>query len=80
MYLGHAGERRILFYAPIVDEPVASGPGTTAAPANPDDILGAVYVSYPADELQNSYGTAYSTTESGRMVTSDQPLLASMGV
>lgn len=26
MYLGHAGERRILFYAPIVDEPVASGP------------------------------------------------------
>lgn len=42
MYLGHAGERRILFYAPIVDEPVASGPGTTAAPANPDDILGAV--------------------------------------
>ena len=61
MYLGHAGERHILFYAPIVDEPVASGPGTTAAPANPDDILGAVYVSYPADELQNSYGTAYSS-------------------
>ena len=30
-------------------------------PANPDDILGAVYVSYPADELQNSYGTAYSS-------------------
>ena len=32
MYLGHAGERRILFYAPIVDEPVASGPGTTPPP------------------------------------------------
>ena len=61
MYLGHAGERRILFYAPIVDEPVASGPGTTTTPADPDDVLGAVYVSYPADELQNSYGTAYSS-------------------
>ena len=32
MYLGHAGERRILFYAPIVDEPVASGSGTTPPP------------------------------------------------
>ena len=61
MYLGHAGERRILFYAPIVDAPVTAGPGTTATPADPGDVLGAVYVSYPADELQNSYGTAYSS-------------------
>ena len=61
MYLGHGGERRILFYAPIVDAPVTAGPGTAAAPADPDDVLGAVYVSYPADELQNSYGTAYSS-------------------
>ena len=29
MYLGHAGERRILFYAPIVDAPATAGPGTT---------------------------------------------------
>lgn len=57
MYLGHAGERRILFYAPIVDAPATAGPGTTTTPADPDDVLGAVYVSYPADELQNSYGT-----------------------
>ena len=61
MYLGHGGERRILFYAPIVDAPVTAGPGTTATPADPGDVLGAVYVSYPADELQNSYGTAYSS-------------------
>ena len=61
MYLGHAGERRILFYAPIVDAPATAGPGTTTTPADPDDVLGAVYVSYPADELQNSYGTAYSS-------------------
>lgn len=51
MYLGHGGERRILFYAPIVDAPVTAGPGTTATPADPGDVLGAVYVSYPADEL-----------------------------
>lgn len=38
-----------------------AGPGTTTTPADPDDVLGAVYVSYPADELQNSYGTAYSS-------------------
>lgn len=61
MYLGHGGERRILFYAPIVDAPVTAGPGTATTPADPDDVLGAVYVSYPADELQNSYGTAYSS-------------------
>lgn len=61
MYLGHAGERRILFYAPIVEAPVAASPGAAAAPVSPDDVLGAVYVSYPADELQNSYGTAYSS-------------------
>ncbi|MFR7403110.1 MAG: hypothetical protein ACLUW6_00065 [Coriobacteriaceae bacterium] len=36
-------------------------PRTTTTPADPDDVLGAVYVSYPADELQNSYGTAYSS-------------------
>ena len=51
MYLGHGGERRILFYAPIVDAPAPAGPGTTATPADPGDVLGAVYVSYPADEL-----------------------------
>ena len=61
MYLGHAGERRILFYAPIVEAPVAASPGAAAAPVSPDDVLGAVYVSYPADELQNSYGTTYSS-------------------
>ena len=32
MYLGHGGERRILFYAPIVDAPVTAGPGTTPPP------------------------------------------------
>ena len=42
MYLGHAGERRILFYAPIVDAPATAGPGTTTTPADPDDVLGAV--------------------------------------
>ena len=46
---------------PIVDAPATAGPGTTTTPADPDDVLGAVYVSYPADELQNSYGTAYSS-------------------
>ena len=61
MYLGHAGERRILFYAPIVEAPVAASPGAAAAPVSPNDVLGAVYVSYPADELQNSYGTTYSS-------------------
>ena len=46
---------------PIVDAPATAGPGTTTTPADPDDVLGAVYVSYPADELQNPYGTAYSS-------------------
>ena len=34
MYLGHAGERRILFYAPIVEAPVAASPGAAAAPVS----------------------------------------------
>ena len=93
VYPGLGGERRILFYAPIVRESAhggandsarASDADATADPAgtgeaipddetagaaiaagtgtpDPADVIGAVYVSYPADELQNSYGTAYSS-------------------
>lgn len=50
MYLGHGGERRILFYAPIVTPPSPRAPERRHT-RGPGDVLGAVYVSYPADEL-----------------------------
>ncbi len=92
VYPGLGGERRILFYAPIVKASKAAmvpaagradqtdvasaadgeaipdddtaGAATTGipAPVDPADVVGAVYVSYPADDLQNSYGTAYSSS------------------
>lgn len=51
MYLGHNNEKRILFYAPVE---------STGPPSDGGVVPQAVYISFPADELQNSYGTTYT--------------------
>ena len=102
VYPGLGGERRILFYAPIVREsaPIGEAADEAARPAageaapdgsevivddetagaaigvvpdtpDPADVIGAVYVSYPADELQNSYGTVYSSAGAAFVVDAD---------
>ncbi|WP_296009718.1 ATP-binding protein [uncultured Adlercreutzia sp.] len=66
MYVGHAGEKRILFYTPLLapgHEDGATGDISAA------DTVGGLYVSFPADELQNSYGTVY--TDSGETYVVD---------
>lgn len=57
VYFGHSGERRILFYAPLSKDERVPG---DKSDLTPEEVLGAVYISFPADELQNSYDTAYT--------------------
>jgi signal transduction histidine kinase/CheY-like chemotaxis protein len=67
MYYNGRNEKRLLLYAPIVKEGLGPNDQTQI---DPNDIVGAVYAAYPADELQNAYGTTYSDAGETYVVSS----------